>query len=191
MTPRTFENPQALASWLHAHDIGTEHWGQDGAKSVADLWQEVCHGESALYDVAPLRRVRVVELLVLAGNRQLIEDAQTLVTGQVRRRNRPPSEKMHPTEDPLTAARRCLVEELGVAATAIFIEPAQAIGERQTTTESASYPGLLTHFTFYQVTAHVHNLPTTNFTTPNAAHAHGDPVVAHQWRWQVYGRAAE
>ncbi len=184
---RIFETPHALASWLQAQGINTASWGQGAAKSVADLWQEVQHAESTFYDEAPLHRVRVVELLVLDdSNRQLIEAAQTLVTGQVRHRNRPPSEKMHPTEDPFTAARRCLIEELGVEVSAIRIEPTQSIGERQEYIESASYPGLATEFTFYRVTAQVHHLPTTAFTTRNAAHAHGDPVVAHEWHWQAY-----
>lgn len=183
---RIFETPQALADWLHTHQINTAYWGQGAAKSVTDLWQEIQHAESVLYDEPPLRRVRVVELRVLDGDRQLIEMAQTLVTGQVRRRNRPPSEKMHPAEDPLTAARRCLVEELGVDPTAIAIASTQAIRERQETVESASYPGLATQFTFYQVTAHVPHLPTTDFTTHNAAHTHGDPIVSHQWHWQAY-----
>ncbi len=186
---RIFANPQALALWLQAHQITTAAWGQGAAKSVAHLWQEVQNGESALSDETPLRRVRVVELLVLDGDHQLIEAAQILVTGQVRRRNRPPSEKMHPREDPFTAARRCLVEELGVAPTAIHIAPTQAISERQECADSASYPGLITQFTFYRVMAQVEHLPTTTFTTPNAAHAHGDPVVAHQWQWQIYPRA--
>lgn len=182
----TFATPQTLATWLHAHGVTTAQWGQGAAKSVTDLWQEILHGESMLSEEPPLRRVRVVEVAVRAGNQQLIEAAQTLVTGQIRRRNRPPSEKMHPTENPLAAAQRCLQEELGIATATILIEPTQPIGERHETSESSSYPGLLTHFTFYQVTAYVHGLPTSDFVTTNAAHDHGDPIVAHQWHWQAY-----
>lgn len=181
---QTFENPQQLALWLQSHQINLDQWGQGNAKSVEDLWREVQNAESALYAEAPLRRVRVVELLVQDGDRQLIEDAQLLVSGQVRRRNQPPSEKMLPDEDPLRAARRCLVEELGIESATGVRFPPQQIRERQELVESASYPGLITQFTFYQVVAQVEHLPATNFTTPNAAHAYGDPVVAHHWRWQ-------
>lgn len=181
---QTFENPQLLAQWLQSQQIDLTLWGQGNAKSVEDLWREVQNAESALYAEAPLRRVRVVELLVQDGDRQLIEDAQILVSGQVRRRNQPPSEKMLPGEDPFATARRCLLEELGIDDAAAVHIPTQQVRERQLLLESASYPGLVTQFTFYRVVAQVQQLPATDFTTTNAAHTHGDPVLAHRWRWQ-------
>ena len=181
---QTFENPQQLALWLQRHQIDLAQWGQGAAKSVVDLWREVQNAESALYAEAPLRRVRVVELVVQQGDRQLIEAAQELVSGQTRRRNHPPSEKMLPDEEPLAAARRCLVEELGVDGTTDVNFPPQQVRERQELVESISYPGLITQFTFYQVVAQVKNLPLNEFTTTNSAHAHGDPVIAHHWCWQ-------
>ena len=181
---QTFENPQQLALWLQGHQINLDHWGQQGAKSVEDLWREVQHAESLLYAEAPLRRVRVVELVVQDGDRQLIEAAQTLVSGQVRRRNHPPSEKMLPDEEPFGTAQRCLVEELGIDDATDVRFPPQQIRERQELVDSASYPGLITQFTFYQVVVQVQHLPATDFTTTNAAHAHGDPVIAHHWHWQ-------
>lgn len=182
---RIFEDPQALTVWLQTHQVTLERWGEGDAKSVADLWREVQNAESMLYDEAPLRRVRVVELCVQDGERALIEAAQTLVSGQVRQRNQFPSEKMFPTEDPFAAARRCLAEEMGVTAETPVHFPPQTVAVRQVLRESASYPGLLTQFTFYRVIAHVPTLPTTDFSIPNVAHAHGDPVVAHHWRWQL------
>lgn len=182
---QTFENSSALALWLQGHQINTEQWSHNGAKSVADLWLEVKNAESALYNEPPLRRVRVVELHIYEGDRQLIEAAQTFVSGAIRHRHRPPSEKMWPDEDPFTAARRCLAEELGIdPATPVTFFP-QSLTESTTILESTSYPGLLTHFTFYRVVAQVYTLPTTDFTTANSAHAHGDPVVAHHWCWQA------
>lgn len=181
---QTFENPQQLALWLQHHQINLTQWGQGAAKSVDDLWREVQNAESTLAAEVPLRRVRVVELVVQDGERQLIEAAQTFATGQVRRRNQPPSEKMLPDEEPLGTARRCLVEELGVDGAADVSFPPQQVRERQAVVESTSYPGLLTLFTFYQVVAHVKHLPPTDFTTINRAHAHGDPVTAHHWHWQ-------
>lgn len=182
---QTFTDPQALAAWLHEQQIDTTTWGQANAKAVTDLWREVQNAESILCAEMPLRRVRVVELCVQAGDRRLIEAAQLFASGQVRRRHHPPSEKMLPTEDPFTAARRCLTEELNVAADAVVIFPPQAVDARIELSESTSYPGLLTQFTFYPIYVQVPHLPTAEeFTTLNAAHAHGDPVIAHQWRWQ-------
>ncbi|MBX3014213.1 MAG: hypothetical protein KF832_22010 [Caldilineaceae bacterium] len=185
MAMPTFADPQALAAWLEARQINTDAWGQDNAKSVVDLWHEIQQAESTLHDEAPLRRVQVVELDVRAENRQLIEAAQLFASGQVRHRNHPPSEKMLPGEDPFATARRCLAEELGIAEAARIHFPPQTVEPRVTIVDSTSYPGLLTQFTFYTVCVHVANLPTTEFTTPNAAHAHGDPVVAHRWQWRT------
>lgn len=181
----TFATPQALAAWLQAQQIDTTTWGQNGAKTVEDLWRETQQAESALFAEAPLRRVQVVELTIAADGRQLIEAEQLLVSGQVRRRNQPPSEKMLPGEDPFATARRCLAEELTITDAARIHFPPQQVGERQRLVESASYPGLVTQFTFYHVTVQVKQLPATDFTTTNEAHNHGDPVVAHCWRWQT------
>lgn len=180
-----FPTSGALAAWLHTHQIDTTTWGQGAAKTVEDLWRETQQAESALYPEAPLRRVQVVELFIEMAGRQLIEAEQRLVSGQVRRRNQPPSEKMLPGEDPIATARRCLAEELAITDAAQIHFPPQQIHERQLLVESASYPGLVTQFTFYRVTAQVQALPDTPFTTTNAAHHHGDPVVAHHWRWQA------
>jgi len=182
----TFPTPQALAAWLHDQQIDTTTWGQGAAKTVTDLWRETQQAESALYPETPLRRVQVVELLIAAGGRQLIEAEQLLTSGQVRRRNQPPSEKMLPGEDPFATARRCLAEELAITDEARIHFPLQHVGERQLLVESASYPGLVTQFTFYRVTVQVQALPDTPFTTSNAAHHHGDPVVAHHWCWQEW-----
>jgi hypothetical protein len=43
----------------------------------------------------------------------------------------------------------------------------------------------VTQFTFYRVAVQVQLLPDAPFTTNNAAHHHGDPVVAHRWQWQI------
>ncbi|MCE7986186.1 MAG: hypothetical protein DYG89_33840 [Caldilinea sp. CFX5] len=187
----TFATPQALAAWLHAQQIDTTTWGQGAAKTVTDLWREIQQAESTLYPEAPWRRVQVVELLITADGRQLMEAEQLLTSGQVRRRNQPPSEKMLPGEDPFATARRCLAEELTITDEGRIHFPPQQVRERQLLVESASYPGLVTQFTFYQVTVHVQALPDTPFTTTNAAHLHGDPVVAHHWRWQALETVSE
>ncbi len=182
--PLPYPTLNQLRTWLHAHAIDTSAWGQGAAKALLDLWRELHQGESTLQADPPLRRVQVVEVHVTNGGRRLIERAQHFADGRVRTRNRPPSEKMHPLEEPLAAARRCLVEELAVPPAAITF-PAQQITARTVRSESDSYPNLISEYTFYTVRAHVTGLPTTPFITPNAAHAAGDPVVAHQWEWET------
>ncbi|MEZ4618235.1 MAG: hypothetical protein R2867_22350 [Caldilineaceae bacterium] len=174
--------PQQLTAWLVAQQIDTTAWGQANAKSVDDLWQELCHGECSLQENPPLRLVRVVEVIVTQGEQILIEAEQLFADGRIRARNRPPSEKMKPTEDPLTAAQRCLQEELAVAPVAICFPP-QEIPARIVRDESGSYPNLISEYTFYTVHAQIAGLPATTFTTPNAAYADGDPIVAHRWMW--------
>jgi 8-oxo-dGTP pyrophosphatase MutT (NUDIX family) len=176
----------ALTHWLHTHQIDTTTWGQGAAKQVADLWQELVAGESTLQADPPLRCVAVVEVIVEREGQRLVETAQHFADGRVRARNRPPSEKLKPGETPLAAAQRCLVEELAIEHSRITVAQ-QAITQRITLDESGSYPGLTTRYTFYCVYLQVAGLPTTPFTTENAAHGHGDPVTAHQWGWLPTG----
>lgn len=178
----SFASATALTTWLHTQQIDTKTWGQGAAKQVDDLWHELMAGESTLQADPPLRCVRVVEVYVEQAGHRLVEAAQQLADGRVRARNRPPSEKLKPGEAPVAAAVRCLVEELTVDP-AHITPTATPITERTVRDESGSYPGLQTAYTFYRVHVAVAGLPATAFTTANAAHGHGDPVVAHQWAW--------
>ena len=171
-----------LQEWLDAHDIDTGNWGQADAKTLPDLWQELQHGESVLQADPPLRCVRVVEVIISRGTELLVEAEQHFVDGRVRVRNRPPSEKLYPDEDPVAAARRCLQEELSVAPSAISF-PCQELIARTVREQSSSYPNLTSEYTFYVVHANVNGLPPTDFTTLNSAHDVGDPIVAHHWVW--------
>jgi len=172
-----------LQAWLQTQSIDTTNWDHADAKSVADLLTELQHGESTLHSDPPLRRVRVVEVLIRNANKILIEQEQHFADGRVRLRNRPPSEKMHPDETPLAAAQRCLSEELALSADAITFPP-QQIPVRTVCDESGSYPNLTSEYCFYTVVATVQGLPTDAFMTTNAAHLAGDPVVAHSWSWR-------
>jgi len=176
-----------LYEWLGEQDVDTSQWGDAGAKAVVDLWNELQHGESTLHTDPPLRRVHVVEVLVRDGDQLLIEREQHFSDGRVRMRNRPPSEKMLPDEQPEAAALRCLREELGVEPAAISFA-LQEITKRTVRMDSGSYPNLCSEYHFYTVAASVDGLPHTTFTTANAAHAEGDPIVAHQWAWVDYER---
>jgi hypothetical protein len=178
----TFPTPTALATWLHIQGIDTTAWGQADAKTVAALWQEIQQGECTLQAAPVVRVVQVVEVRIERDGKLLCEMEQQFADGRVRIRNRPPSEKMLPGEDPTIAARRCLIEELAVPATAITFPPAK-ITQRSARDESGSYPNLTSAYTFYTVHTHVDGLPDTKFTTANAAHSEGDPIIAHTWDW--------
>lgn len=175
-------SPTNLKAWLASHQIDTSQWGEGNAKSVADLWAELQRGECSFEEDPPLRRVEVVEVIVRHAGRELIEREQHFLDGRIRVRNQPPSEKMHPSETPIEAARRCLIEELALSADAISIPP-QEIAARFLREESGSYPNLISEYCLYAVVATVDSLPTSDFIIPNAAHDDGDPVVAHRWAW--------
>lgn len=178
----THPTPQHLAAWLHARHIDTTMWGCGGAKSVTDLWHELQHGESTLTDDPPLRCLQVVEVIIRRDYHLLVETEQHFADGRIRLRNRPPSEKMQPSESPETAACRCIQEELAIAPEMITF-PEQTIASRIEHDESASYPNLPSEYIFHRVEVQVTDLPNTPFLTPNAAHSDGDPIIAHRWAW--------
>lgn len=186
--PAAFPTAADLAQWLHAQGVDTAAWGHGDAKTVADLWQEHHHGECTLAADPALRIVHVVEVRVEQQGLLLIETEQQFADGRVRVRRRPPSEKLRPEEAPVAAAQRCLSEELALSPAAISF-PTQEIPTRTLRDDSSSYPNLPSEYTFYTVHAQVTGLPTTSFTTPNAAHAAGDPIIAHRWAW--VGRSVE
>jgi ADP-ribose pyrophosphatase YjhB (NUDIX family) len=179
----TFLNEQQLQAWLKAVGVNTALWGEGQAKTVGHLWVELDCGEAKLIDDPPLRLVDVVQIIIRRGKQVLLEVKQELDNNQVRFRNQPPSEKIKAGEDYSTAALRCLVEELGVKETAVTI-----LHDTYTTTESEtdslSYPGLRTRYTFHLVEAIVSGLPNAAFWCENKAHGEGDPIVRHWWAWR-------
>lgn len=170
-----------LRRWLADNKIDIAGWGTDGTKTVDNLWNELANGEAQLLDAPPLRVVEVVEIFIQNGNRVLKELEQEFGSGERRSRDRLPSEKMKPDERCLTAALRCLAEELDVDEHNVTFtetdEPVKAL------IDSPSYPGLKTQYTFYRVVARVNGLPDTDFWRDNAAFRRGDPIKRHHWTW--------
>lgn len=175
-----------LKAWLAEAGIDISAWGRNDAKSVVDLAREIANGESILQSEPPRRIVQVVQVRIplVRGDSEcvLVESAQEFADGRVRRRNNMPSEKMLPNEDPVAAAMRCLEEELGLDADQLLGPPTYT-NSSQKIMESPSYPGLTTEFTMHQVLVETDALPAESFSTPNLAHADGDPVVASHWAW--------
>lgn len=180
---KKFKNVQELADWLTAVNINTTFWGEGNAKSIDNLWDELKDGEVALQADPPLRLVNVAQILVRRGKQILVEAEQELEDGQRRFRNQPPSEKMKPGESYLETAVRCFKEELGINPENVIMLTEtyqQAIRE----SDSLSYPGLKTQYTFHIIEAQVNGLPQTDFWLENRAYGAGDPVKRHLWKWQ-------
>ncbi|GIK42319.1 MAG: hypothetical protein BroJett011_61520 [Chloroflexota bacterium] len=178
----TFASTIELKTWLESKGIDTTRWGIDGAKTVENLWAELIEGESQLQDDPPQRQVRVVNVMIRAGQRLLVEGEQEFGANQSRYRGQPPAEKLKPGESPVEAAIRCLQEEMEVNPNRVQVlswteEPEQIL------LDSPSYPGLATCYTRYEVEARVTGLPRRPFTTTETAHDDGDPVKYHQWLW--------
>ncbi len=176
-----------LRSWLANCQIDTDFWGEGNAKNVDNLWEEYAGGEIHFKDNPPRREVAVVQIFICRNRQLLIEAEQELENGRRRFRNQPPSEKIKPGETYLQAATRCLQEELGLPLSAISFLPGTYLC-RQETTDSLSYPGLLTEYTFHSIRAQVEGLPDEEFWVENTAVQSGDPVVRHLWVWR-YGRS--
>jgi NUDIX domain len=172
-----------LEAWLGKHGISYDGWGRSNSKKLRHLWQELEAGEVQLRDNPPLRVVDVVQIIIRQGEKILIEAEQEFFNGQRRFRNQPPSEKIKPGESVMDAARRCLLEELGVSPENIVLNP-DSHREHQTNTNSISYPGLPSQYNFHLLEAAVSGLPQDDFWRENKAGGEIDPVKRHRWVWQ-------
>lgn len=177
-----FEDPQQLKEWLHRRAIDTSQWGCGAAKTVTNLWQELVTGDSELQLDPPLRKVRVVSVLVYQNDQQLIEAIQTFDDGRTRHPNRAPSEKMKPGETPEAAALRCLYEEASCTIDNVLTPP-QLIKVETIYRDSPSYPTLQSEFVFHTLELSVQGLPTADFVTTNLAT--DDPIRAIHWSWRA------
>ncbi|PRQ60584.1 hypothetical protein RchiOBHm_Chr1g0382901 [Rosa chinensis] len=200
---RDFATPQSLSDWLkpRLRSDSLASWGvKPGTKNVHNLWLELSEGESSLADsTPPVRTVHVVTVRVIgAQNRVLVEAQQELSDGSVRTRGRPLSEKMKPGEDPISAANRAVLEELGSILNGsgqdgvVKIVPgsySKKVEERS----SESYPGLPACYELHSVDATVEGLPEEDFVTEEE-HEYadsGETSVAHEavsvkkhfWKW--------
>ena len=132
----------------------------------------------------PLRTVEVVQVIIRRGSRILLEVEQEFGNAQKRSRNLPPSEKLKAGENYISAAVRCLNEELGLKQAEIAFV-GSGYEKIETITESPSYPGLQTRYTFHSIEAVAKGLPEKDFWRENTTHINGDPVKRHLWAWQA------
>lgn len=179
MEPR-FSTLTDLVAWLDAHHITRDEWGQGAAKTIADLWSEYLSGETTFEDDPPMRRAAVVQLRLRRGDEVLVELEQDFADGRRRERFRLPSEKMKAAESPHDAARRCLLEELGLGADDVTL--AAAVETTEAVIESPSYPGLATCYAFHLIAVETGALPDEDFWRENTAV--GDTIRRHRWGWR-------
>lgn len=180
----TLNSMAELKTWLESKGIDLTHWGKGGAKTVENLWAELVAGEAQLQDDPPERQVQIVNVIIRAGNRLLVEGKQEFGANQTRFRGKPPAEKLKPGESPVEAAIRCLREEMEVNPSRVQILSWSQKPE-QMQSDSPSYPGLTTTYLRHEVEARVEGLPAQSFTTQEIAHDGGEPVKSHQWLWQT------
>jgi len=174
------ESPGELLEWLEGQDLPVLSWGVGGAKTLDDLWHEIESGEATLLEDPPRRRVEVVTLGIRRDGEVLTETVQLMAGGTVRRRDRPPAEKMRPGETVTGAALRCVVEELGADGPDVVVDP-DSVSTTVEWLSSPSYPGLRTEYVFHAVDVDVPGLPVSDFWTREK----GDgTVVAHLWGWR-------
>jgi NUDIX domain len=182
--PLFFASVHDLRSWLASRDVPVDRWGTGQAKRVEDLWSELGSGESVLTDRPPRRRVAFVSVVVRRGDAILTEVAQLLAAGGTRTRRQPPAEKMHAGEDAETAAYRCAWEELGVPRESCRVIPGRH-AEASRTSESPSYPGLVTRYQMTQVEMAIPDLPDTAFSTAESDRSQDATVKVHYWDWRT------
>lgn len=180
-----FTDKATLRMWLMEQDIDVNSWGIGSTKSLADLWHELEKGDSYLQLSPPLRRVHVAQVLIRKNGRILIESVQEFGSGRRRFRNQVPSEKMKKRENYHHAALRCLCEELGISAHQVIFRE-DTYSEIEVVTDSPSYPGLPSQYTFHRMEADVIGLPEDNFWHDNTSFFEGDPIKRHFWAWQKF-----
>ncbi len=178
----TFQNSSELACWLRDRGVDLSCWGVGEAKTVEDLLGEIHAGEASLSSEGALRQIRAVSVIVCRGDVCLVEAEQELRPGEWRVRNRYPSEKIMPGETPAQAARRCLREELHVAAEDIVVRAVS--GPESQVGQSLSYPGLCTEYLVYTVRVNATGIPDGEFTTSESPMVSGRQPRTHRWVWQ-------
>lgn len=184
MSEIRWKSSNELRDWLLVRGVDADQWESGRHKSIDNLWAEIEAGESWIEQGnPPVRLLEVVHLIIRRNGRRLVEARQEFASGSSRERGGPPSEKLHPGESYLQAARRCLVEELGVdPGTATFHHSSyrQRIDQR----DSPSYPGLPSRYSRHFIEVVVPGLPDSDFSTVEQATGPGDPVSRHYWVWQ-------
>lgn len=143
-----------LRAFLEENDVPFDQWGKGEAKTFDNLLAEIVSGEATLKKRGgiPCRSITIsaldvyhddgARLLLLREDKQLFSDGRS----RIRKLDRSIGEKQKRGETPLQAARRALVEELGITETLpLFAKPPVTKGPLP----SLSFPGLFTFYTMH------------------------------------------
>lgn len=137
-------NKSELESLLKTYKIPFDTWGAGESKTISHLLQELNLEESTLIEGSDgiIRAETGVAIDVFYGKLKLVEAKQVFSDGRERKRNLSTSvgEKIKPGENPLEAAARTMLEELGIVGVAFT----NYHFEEKSPVASTSFPGLLT-----------------------------------------------
>lgn len=178
-----------MQSLLSKHGVDVTSWASGAAKGIKDLLKELKESEATLIieEGRVLRCLRVAKMRIQRpGSDQFLVELKQVryrsaedLTGDERPRGDIPGEKMFATEDPIDAAVRGTKEELGVELSH-GLTTGSLLHETVEVKPSASYPNLMSRYTFYEVGVVLDNLPTEPFQTTEAS---GSKRTVHFWSW--------
>ena len=179
-----FDSADALRNYLSQHNFYTGEWGRGQAKTAEDLLSELNNAESTLVlgeDGSVLRCLRVVRMRLQRpeSDNFLIEAKNILMDGRERAHGRMPGVTMEVNEAWRDAAIRGAREKLG---NEMEVSYAKLLHTTDEVKPSASYPELLSRYTFYEVELRIPGLPSTSFETTVQR---GDKTQQRFWEWCV------
>ncbi len=180
-----FMKENELLDLLHASNVSTSEWGKGNAKTIGHLLSEIESGETVLEKTAAGALVRQTSFLTIDvlhenadGKLKLYEEKQVFTDGRTRVRKHAASvqEKIKPGEDVKAAAKRALLEELGIDGDTDWDDNVQVSEE---TKDSPSYPTLTAHFTMYALTARI---ASAQFNPDGYKEVQPDKTTYFKWR---------
>lgn len=188
MTEKIFSEAEIIAKTdevtklLQDHNVPISEWGTGEAKTLRDLVTEILTGESNLMIIGSevFRQVEIVHVDVRYATdyveKVLYEAKQVFADGRTRERHLSGvSEKMIPGEDPTSAAKRALSEELGIN-TNLNIE---SLSSTEETKPSQSYPGLNTQYKKHEARVF---LPESAYNPRGYTEVQPDKITHFAWR---------
>lgn len=173
---------EELKKELHENGIDIAEYGKGKAKSLEHLYDEIRKGESILLVKKGklMRCIKVVDVRVFYEDKDnlygLFESAQRFSDGRTRRRkNDFIAEKLMPEENPVSAVKRAIKEELGIKSKI----KATKIKKYYEKKESPSYPCLDSLYEIYRF--HVH-LDKSHYSSKGYVERKKDKSTYFVWK---------